>query len=305
MATKKFSREFLREELGLPWRGDVIEDNVVDNDRWSIDHELIFRNPKDEKIYRCWYSVGATEMQDEQPWEYDTTIECEEVELRIKQVECYVSVDEKEEKTETGHSDESAEAFAALEFLKQNRSSLILKDVFDCLTVDEVMARYSPKGIVSRVAEYTASKENSKEENAGNAAENHSTSTGPTAADEALYRDVFGYTGDFYAKVPEKFVEKFLEKANEYFEEKNMPYLALFTTKDKSVPLVTITPKEGSDISSSPYTQFELAPFFAFYKKKKDAGEKKPMKKTVEHMIEYSKQIADYLPNGALVQEER
>lgn len=48
---------------------DVIEDDVTDIDRWSINHRCIFK--LNGKFYRTYYSVGATEMQDEAPYEYD------------------------------------------------------------------------------------------------------------------------------------------------------------------------------------------------------------------------------------------
>lgn len=78
MGVLKLSREKLTDELDLPF--NAIEDNVINNDRWSIQHEIIFEY--EGKYYRTYYSVGATEMQDERPWEYDPnpdSIECDEV----------------------------------------------------------------------------------------------------------------------------------------------------------------------------------------------------------------------------------
>ena len=71
----KFEKEFLIDELDLP--ESAIEDKVVDNSRWSIQHEIIFEH--EGKFYRTHYQVGATESQDEGPWEYDDEIECTEV----------------------------------------------------------------------------------------------------------------------------------------------------------------------------------------------------------------------------------
>ena len=71
----KFEKEFLIDELDLP--DSAIEDKVVDNSRWSIQHEIIFEH--EGKFYRTHYQVGATESQDEGPWEYDDEIECTEV----------------------------------------------------------------------------------------------------------------------------------------------------------------------------------------------------------------------------------
>lgn len=87
------SNRFLIEELDLPY--NAIEDNVIGNDRWSVHHCIIFEY--EGKYYRAYYSVGATEMQDESPWEYEDVVSCEEVELRevlVKQW-CPVEVEEK------------------------------------------------------------------------------------------------------------------------------------------------------------------------------------------------------------------
>jgi hypothetical protein len=93
--TIKFKREFLMGEkgLGLPYyaeEGVVISDNIVDNDRWTIQHEIIFKY--DNKFYRTWYQVGATEIQDEDPWEWDKEIECFEVQPVLKTIEVYESI---------------------------------------------------------------------------------------------------------------------------------------------------------------------------------------------------------------------
>jgi hypothetical protein len=54
-----------------------LEDNIVDTSRWSIYHKIIFEH--EDKYYQTYYSEGATECQDESPWEYDDEIECTEV----------------------------------------------------------------------------------------------------------------------------------------------------------------------------------------------------------------------------------
>ena len=54
--------------------GEFISDELYDNRRWSIQHKLVFK--LDGKLYIAYYSVGATEYQDEGPWDYDTEVEC-------------------------------------------------------------------------------------------------------------------------------------------------------------------------------------------------------------------------------------
>ena len=79
MAVKKFSKDYLKDELDLPYSNTIV-DKIIDTTRWSVLHEIVFED--NGKFYQTTYSVGATEMQDECPWEYVDEVECEEVELR-------------------------------------------------------------------------------------------------------------------------------------------------------------------------------------------------------------------------------
>ena len=76
----------------MPYDCCPIEDNIIDTSRWSIIHEIIFENGG--KFYRTTYSEGATEMQWEEPWEYEEEVECEEVELREVTVNKWLPVQE-------------------------------------------------------------------------------------------------------------------------------------------------------------------------------------------------------------------
>jgi hypothetical protein len=61
------------EMLEILWESnDVVEDRVIGNGRWSIEHEIVFKH--EDKFYRTTYSVGATESQDERPWEYQPIV---------------------------------------------------------------------------------------------------------------------------------------------------------------------------------------------------------------------------------------
>lgn len=78
----KLPKETLQDIL---WESDqVIEDTIEEHSRWSVLHNLIFKH--EGKCYQTHYSVGATEYQDERPWEYEDEVECTEV----KQVEVTV-----------------------------------------------------------------------------------------------------------------------------------------------------------------------------------------------------------------------
>ena len=91
MAVKKFSKDYLKDELDLPYSNTIV-DRIIDTTRWSIVHEIIFED--NGKFYQTTYSEGATEMQDERPWEYEDEVECEEVELREEKVKKWMSVGE-------------------------------------------------------------------------------------------------------------------------------------------------------------------------------------------------------------------
>lgn len=47
----------------------VIENKVTDTSRWSTYYKCVFK--LDDKFYSTEYSEGSTEIQDEEPYEYD------------------------------------------------------------------------------------------------------------------------------------------------------------------------------------------------------------------------------------------
>lgn len=75
----------MKKELGLPER--AIKDSIVGTSRWSVQHEIVFMH--DGKFWSTEYQCGATEQQDESPWEHDELIECVEVELVEKTVKVW------------------------------------------------------------------------------------------------------------------------------------------------------------------------------------------------------------------------
>lgn len=87
---KVFSRDYLKNELDLPY-GNTVVDKIIDTTRWSIVHEIVFED--NGKFYQTTYSEGATEMQDERPWEYDDEITCTEVELKEVMMKKWVPVE--------------------------------------------------------------------------------------------------------------------------------------------------------------------------------------------------------------------
>lgn len=95
----KFTKQFLKDLLWGDFEDDVdaeiVEDVIVDNRRWTITHYMVFKY--EGKFYGTDYSVGATEQQDEAPFEYsDDIIECDElVPVEIKKIE-YMTLKEAE-----------------------------------------------------------------------------------------------------------------------------------------------------------------------------------------------------------------
>lgn len=91
MTSKKFSTEYLTEDLDLPCSAK--HDEIIQTSRWSEIHELVFEDPLDGTFWRTTYSRGLTEYQDERPFE-DAGVEVEatQVELRPVTVEKWVAV---------------------------------------------------------------------------------------------------------------------------------------------------------------------------------------------------------------------
>ncbi len=80
----KFSKEFLLDRLGEK----PIDEKIIGQSRWAIQRSEIFEH--EGKFYLTVYSVGATEMQDEGPYEYaPEEIECPEMHKVSKTVEVW------------------------------------------------------------------------------------------------------------------------------------------------------------------------------------------------------------------------
>lgn len=92
-------RTFTQQELlDILWKEDedskVLLNEPTSKSRWSINYRLVFE--KDGNLYETSYSEGATEIQDEGPWEYQTEIECVEVVAFDKVVIDYKPVEDGE-----------------------------------------------------------------------------------------------------------------------------------------------------------------------------------------------------------------
>jgi len=89
-------KETVVNEWLLPFEGneefdvEVVEDDITDTGRWSVHHELTVRIK--DKFYKTYYSKGATECQDERPFEYDKEVQFTEVKQVEKVVKVWVEV---------------------------------------------------------------------------------------------------------------------------------------------------------------------------------------------------------------------
>lgn len=93
MATKLFKKEDLQDLVGYcDVDGmEIVEDKIVDTSRWSVHHELIFKSGV--VFYSVNYTVGATEMQMESPFDdEDEYVECQEVRAVEKTIMVYEKV---------------------------------------------------------------------------------------------------------------------------------------------------------------------------------------------------------------------
>jgi hypothetical protein len=79
MSKRVFEKQFLKDVLWDEAEGaKKVNDEVTGKRRWSIDHFLVFSF--EGRLWGVCYSVGATEQQDETPFEYDPDeIECQEM----------------------------------------------------------------------------------------------------------------------------------------------------------------------------------------------------------------------------------
>jgi hypothetical protein len=90
----KFNKEVLADVAydDCPDGFEKVEDTIVETTRWAILHSMVFKF--EDKFYRSLYRKGATEMQDEQPYEYDGDgegmVECAEVIQVEKTVKVWV-----------------------------------------------------------------------------------------------------------------------------------------------------------------------------------------------------------------------
>lgn len=85
----KFTCEFLKDLVYDDTElGKVISDTITDTSRWSVHHELVFE--LGGEFFRVDYSTGATEQQDERPFDNEgDMVECVQVYPVTKTITVY------------------------------------------------------------------------------------------------------------------------------------------------------------------------------------------------------------------------
>lgn len=288
MATKRFTKEFLVDELGLPWEGPVLSDTITDNGRWSIHHELVFKNPEDGKCYLCSYSVGATESQDERPWEYDKHVDCTEVEERMVLTPMYVPV-------ERSRKDVVESLLRRLvyvsEFLYDNEHDDVLESIFGYSSVGNVLDNFDMEDITVKVSEFLKEHENEQATDRSNMVSYENSSMGLVEKEDANETLSSAEERTPVRKpVPMAFTEQLIKRTNRYFREKGMPLQALFTGVEGGKYYMGIAKEEGGKVLDFPPVEVDLGEMFKFYRARKyGEGDPKSMLHTVEYMVSYMK----------------
>ena len=72
---------------------EYVEERVIETDRWTIRYLGVFEHIPSKKYYQICWSQGATEQQDELPFEYDAPEPIEVVQKEIL-VKTWVPADE-------------------------------------------------------------------------------------------------------------------------------------------------------------------------------------------------------------------
>jgi hypothetical protein len=66
-----------------------IENKIIDRSRWCIHYRIIVQRKSDQKFFESYYRQGATESQDERPYECDDFAKFTEVKPVEKTVIVY------------------------------------------------------------------------------------------------------------------------------------------------------------------------------------------------------------------------
>lgn len=73
---------------------EIVTTDIIGSGRWDIQYRTIFKNTETGQMYVTYYNRGATEYQEEKPFEYDgDTIGVSEVNIEPISASAYLTVD--------------------------------------------------------------------------------------------------------------------------------------------------------------------------------------------------------------------
>lgn len=86
--TRTFDTDWLRSVIYKDTtEAEIIINDIHGNSRWTIEYKLVFKF--EDKFYQAYYSEGATENQDREPFEDEDEYVCTEVFPREETVIVY------------------------------------------------------------------------------------------------------------------------------------------------------------------------------------------------------------------------
>lgn len=79
--TVTLSPEYLRDLLDDNGNDefDIVVNKITDTSRWAIHHRLVIYRKTDQRYFETHYRTGATEYQEESPFEYEDEVTLREV----------------------------------------------------------------------------------------------------------------------------------------------------------------------------------------------------------------------------------
>lgn len=96
--------------------------------------------------------------------------------------------------------------------------------------------------------------------------------------------------------MPDRFVEKLIEKANELYRKAGEPFEVIIGARPEEKEVVVVNPVSDSEAgdrycsSAKQSCSVPLDAMFSFYKEQKQAGEKRPMLRTAEKLRDMVKE---------------
>lgn len=268
MAQKTFRTQYLRDELGLPHDNSelVVSDEIVDHGRWSILHSMIFKDPADNKYYEIGYRTGATELQDERPWEYEDTVTATEVEKRTLLQEVYVDVDDTTKRDISDYLNHAADVLCEVTYPRETVYGLLQRIFLDYQGIARTTnTQQTIREEVAAPAEQLAA----ELEHAENVPDNI-----PVEAQEDVLAAEPVVQADLAAF--HKFYQKLKKKMDDIFYLDSETTMTRLSDTPQLSDSFVVHCEDGTDLT------YQLSNLYASYLERKERGTDKPIKSIAE-----------------------